>query len=106
MAVVILDSDQIPEGISTKFVRFPGEGQEQFYHRVTHLHHQSQRIYQIGDLSAVKNLVRGIHRYTESHIFQILLKVCSSCIVQIWKILLFLDTLSPFWSLALLTPTI
>jgi len=27
MAVVILDSDQIPEGISKKFVRFPEEEQ-------------------------------------------------------------------------------
>jgi len=27
MGVVILDSDQIPEGISKKFVKFPGEKQ-------------------------------------------------------------------------------
>ena len=42
-AVVILDSDQVPEGISKKFVRYPGEKQADFYNRVTHLHHQSQR---------------------------------------------------------------
>ena len=35
-----------------------GENQEQFFQRVTHLHHQSQKICQIGDLSAVRNLVR------------------------------------------------
>ena len=56
MAVVILDSDHIPEGISKKFVRYPGEPQSDFYNRVTHLHHQSQKICQIGDLSAVRNL--------------------------------------------------
>jgi hypothetical protein len=32
MAVVILDSDQIPEGISKKFVRFPGENQVIIFH--------------------------------------------------------------------------
>ena len=53
---VILDSDQIPQGISRKFVKFPGETQEHFYARVTHLHHQSQKIYQIGDLSPVPNI--------------------------------------------------
>ena len=56
MAVVILDSDQIPAGISKRFVKYPGEHQGEFYDRVTHLHHQSQRICQIGDLSSVKNL--------------------------------------------------
>lgn len=56
MAVVILDSDQVPEGISRKFVRFPGEQQDHFYGRVTHLHHQNQKICQIGDLSSVRNL--------------------------------------------------
>ena len=53
---VILDSDQIPRGISRKFVKFPGETQVHFYARVTHLHHQNQKIYQIGDVSAVPNL--------------------------------------------------
>ena len=33
-----------------------GENQEHFYARVTHLHHQNQKIYQIGDLSPVPNL--------------------------------------------------
>ena len=47
MAVVILDSDQIPHGISRKFVKFPGEAQDHFYNRVTHLHHQGQKICQI-----------------------------------------------------------
>ena len=56
MAVVILDSDQIPHGISRKFVKFPGEAQDHFYNRVTHLHHQGQKICQIGDLSVVRNL--------------------------------------------------
>ena len=40
---VILDSDLIPRGISRKFVKFPGETQEHFYARVTHLHHQNQK---------------------------------------------------------------
>ena len=40
MAVVILDSDQIPHGISRKFVKFPGEALDHYYNRVTHLHHQ------------------------------------------------------------------
>ena len=53
---VILDSDLIPRGISRKFVKFPGETQDHFYARVTHLHHQNQKVYQIGDLSAVPNL--------------------------------------------------
>ena len=56
MADVILDSDQIPEGISKQFRRFPGEELADFHLRVTHLHHQNQRIRHIGDLSAVKNL--------------------------------------------------
>ncbi|TRY69500.1 hypothetical protein TCAL_04666 [Tigriopus californicus] len=53
---VILDGDQIPEGISRNFVRLPGEDGTDFYNRVTHLHHQRQKIRQIGDLSLVKNL--------------------------------------------------
>ena len=53
---VILDSDLIPHGISRKFVKFPGETQDHFHSRVTHLHHQNQKISQIGDLSMVKNL--------------------------------------------------
>lgn len=53
---VILDSDLIPHGISRKFVKFPGETQDHFHSRVTHLHHQSQKISQIGDLSMVKHL--------------------------------------------------
>ena len=53
---VILDSDQIPEGISKKFVKYPGEPQNSFYNRVTHLHHQNQKIFQIGDLSLVRSL--------------------------------------------------
>ena len=56
MSVVILDSDHIPHGISRKFVKFPGEALDHYYNRVTHLHHQGQKIYQIGDLSAVRNL--------------------------------------------------
>ena len=56
MADVILDSDQIPEGISKQFHRFPEEELADFHLRVTHLHHQNQRIRHIGDLSAVKNL--------------------------------------------------
>eukprot|EP00095_Tigriopus_kingsejongensis_P006374 snap_masked-scaffold42_size484952-processed-gene-3.13 protein:Tk06374 transcript:snap_masked-scaffold42_size484952-processed-gene-3.13-mRNA-1 annotation:"protein phosphatase 1 regulatory subunit 42 isoform x1" len=51
-----LDGDQIPEGISRNFIRLPGEDQSDFYLRVTHLHHQRQRIRQIGDLSLVRNL--------------------------------------------------
>ena len=51
---VILDSDQIPEGISKKFIRYPGESQEKYTLRVTHGHFQSQKIYQIGDLSSIR----------------------------------------------------
>ncbi len=47
---VILDSDQIPMGISKTLVKLPGEEQNDFHSRVTHLHHQHQRIRQIGDL--------------------------------------------------------
>ena len=51
---VILDSDQIPEGISKKFIRYPGESQDKYNLRVTHGHFQSQKIYQIGDLSSIR----------------------------------------------------
>ena len=51
---VILDSDQIPEGISKKFIRYPGEVQEKFQLRATHGHYQSQKICQIGDLSSIR----------------------------------------------------
>ena len=51
---VILDSDQIPEGISKKFIRYPGESQDKYSLRVTHGHFQSQKIYQIGDLSSIR----------------------------------------------------
>ena len=51
---VILDSDQIPEGISRKFIRYPGEVQDRFYLRVTHGHFRSQKICQIGDLSPIR----------------------------------------------------
>ncbi len=47
---IILDSDQIPEGVSKSFVRLPGEELSDFHARVTHLHHQKQNIRQIGDL--------------------------------------------------------
>ena len=53
---VILDSDLIPHGISRKFVKFPGESDDHFHGRVTHLHFQNRKIYQIGDLSMVKQL--------------------------------------------------
>ncbi len=55
-AGIILDSDQIPEGVSKSFVRLPGEEQSEFHARVTHLHHQRQNIRQIGDLASVRNL--------------------------------------------------
>ena len=57
---VILDSDQIPEGISRKFIRYPGEPQDKYYLRVTHGHFQSQKICQIGDLSPIR--VSGIFK--------------------------------------------
>ena len=56
---VILDSDQIPEGISRKFVRFPAESQEKYYLRVTHGHFQSQKICQVGDLSTIRVISRN-----------------------------------------------
>ena len=49
-AGIILDSDQIPSGVSKGFVRLPGEDLADFHARVTHLHHQRQNIRQIGDL--------------------------------------------------------
>ena len=62
---VILDSDQIPEGISKKFIRYPGEAQEKYALRVTHGHFQSQKIYQIGDLSPIRviSYLLKIHYY-------------------------------------------
>ena len=50
MAGVILDSDQIPDGVSKGFVRLPKEKQTDYFNRVTHLHLQGQKIRQIGDL--------------------------------------------------------
>ena len=44
MSGVILDSDQIVEGISKNFIKLPKEEQSDFLDRVTHLHHQNQMV--------------------------------------------------------------
>ena len=65
MAVVILDSDQIPHGISRKFVKFPGEALDHYYNRVTHLHHQGtvNKIHSKMRFQIYCDLFSNIHFY-------------------------------------------
>ena len=53
---MILDGEQVLEGISKGFVKYPGEEHSAWLLRLSHLHCQNQGITKISDLTSCANL--------------------------------------------------
>ena len=53
LVIMILDGEQVLEGVSKTFVRYPGEEHGAWLQRLTHLHCQNQASHTTGAVCAV-----------------------------------------------------